>query len=241
MPGTTNMTMSRAAVPRSSARRLAGVTRSRSITPESSSQMTGQPAPMPAPNAISTRIPGTNTSSTCPGGNAGPPASDRSRGANSARYSTGVVSPVMIQTGWRSVSSNLRRKNSPNCTATPVTPPPPRRRRPRSPVREPASRSDRPVSRRNTSSRDGRATDAARVGILPTRQRAEDRRHRPRRVRGRHPDGALLDGQRTRRRGRRPVPSQQRRARPRATLSAVTAMVSAEYRCLSSSGRPRAR
>ena len=30
-----------------------------------------RPAPMPAPNAISTMIPGTNTSSTCPGGKAG--------------------------------------------------------------------------------------------------------------------------------------------------------------------------
>jgi hypothetical protein len=123
-PGTTNITMSRATVPSKIARRLAGVTRSRSITPESSSQMTGQPAPMPAPKAISTRMPGTNTSSTWPGGKPGPPASEFSSGVNSPRYSRGVVSPMMIQAGCRSDSSILRRKNSPDCTAS-VMPPPP--------------------------------------------------------------------------------------------------------------------
>ena len=66
--GSANMATSRSTVPSRSAKRLAGVTRSRSITPESSSQITTQPAPIPAPKAIRARMPGTKTSSTRPAG-----------------------------------------------------------------------------------------------------------------------------------------------------------------------------
>ena len=233
--------MSRSTVPRSSASRLAGVTRSRSITPESSSQMTGQPAPIPAPNAISTMIPGTNTSSTCPGGNAGPPASDRSSGANSARYSTGVVSPVMIQTGWRSVSSSLRRKNSPVCS-----------RRTRSCRHLLARRRSRAPPgdggpRRAATGRSPAGTRRQASAARPTRP-ASGRPATPARRRPlpspawrRWPSAG---SSRARRPGtRRTGSSASSRATASSTAgdaSGVTAIVSAEYRCLSSSGRPSA-
>ena len=95
------------------ANRLAGVTRSRSVTPDRSSKIVLKPGPLPLAKASRARMPGRKRSRTFPAGRPAAPTRCLSSGVNRARYRIGVEKPTTSQTGLRSSWIRWRRKSRP--------------------------------------------------------------------------------------------------------------------------------
>ena len=94
--------MSRSAKPNSSAVRLTGVTRKRSMTPVRIWPTNPKPANAPANKAIWTSRPGTNMFHAPPSAKPGALMFWRS-GPNSRRNISGWARPIATHTGWRRV------------------------------------------------------------------------------------------------------------------------------------------
>src|SRR5699024_8178954 len=99
--------------PNSSAIRLEGVTRKRSIRPSLRSKIVLKPEPLPAPKAIKARMPGRKIWMTLLAPeNAGPCPKVLSKGKKRTRYIIGVDKLTTNQVGLRSMCSNGRQVKS---------------------------------------------------------------------------------------------------------------------------------